>query len=772
MLALRTTSSGVTEVEAGAVAREVYGVDAAVTPLAGERDDNFLLRCSDGSSRVLKILDAAADATIVDCQVRVLRHLAEIDPTLPVPRLQATRAGEPVGSLRRGPARHATLLIAYLPGLPLSASTAAPRLLCSLGSTLGRLDRALQGFFHPALGQSLVWDVRRLPELAEFLGSLDDAASRRRVGEVVANVVERMPALRALPSQAIHGDCHASNLLVDEHAQSIVGIVDFGDMIHAPRVLEPAVAMSELLTESLSSVTALSELVRAYAEVLPLQEAEVECLYDLIAARHAVTLLVHAWRSQHDPVGARVLQSAVAHAGSSLERLRSLGRGDLSAAWHEAAGTLRPAQRLRRRRERRLGAGAELFYEEPLHLVRGEDVWLIDAGGSRYLDVYNNVAHVGHSHPTVAAAIQRQTATLATHSRYLHEGIVDYAEALCARLPDHLDTCIFVNSGSEANDVAWRIAQSATGRKGALIMEHAYHGITDAVAALTPATGAAQDPRVATLTAPPNRLHARDPPSRAQLAAAAADAERALLELARRGLAPAAFYLDTALTSNGIFDPPPAWLAEIVSRARAAGALIVADEVQYGLGRSGSHFWGFERRGLVPDLVTLGKPLGNGFPLGVVVSSRAIVEEFQAKYGFFSTFGGNAVAAAAGLAVLDVLDREQLQQNAADCGSYLRERLEALAAGQPGLGEVRGAGLLLGLEVVESTLPPGSSPLPPPARTRAKRIVNRLCAEHRILTGVEGPHGTVLKLRPPLTFRRRHADLLVDAIAATLHAVP
>ncbi|HMD74941.1 MAG TPA: aminotransferase class III-fold pyridoxal phosphate-dependent enzyme [Steroidobacteraceae bacterium] len=765
------------------VAREVYGVEAALTPLAGERDDNFLLRCADGSSRVLKILDAAADANSVDCQVRVLRHLAEIDPTLPVPRLQTTRAGEPVGALRLGPVQHSTLLIDFLPGRPLQASTAAPRLLSSLGSTLGRLDRALQGFFHPALAQSLVWDVRRLAELAKFLGSLDDASSRRRVGEVVAALVVRLPALRALPSQAIHGDCHASNLLVDEGSQSIVGIVDFGDMIHAPRVLEPAVAMSELLTEGLSSVTPLSELVRAYAEVLPLQAAEVECLYDLIAARHAVTLLVHAWRSQHDPVGARAVQSAASHAGSSLERLRSLGSGDLSAAWHEAAGTLRPAQRLRRRRERRLGAGAELFYDEPLHLVRGEDVWLIDAGGRRYLDVYNNVAHVGHSHPTVAAAIQRQTATLATHSRYLHEGIVDYAEALCARLPDHLDTCIFVNSGSEANDVAWRIAQSATGRKGALIMEHAYHGITDAVAALTPAAGAAQDPRVATLAAPPSRLHASDPPSRAQLAAAAADAEGALLVLERRGVAAAAFYLDTALTSNGIFDPPPAWLAEIATRVRAAGALIVADEVQYGLGRCGSHFWGFERRGLVPDLVTLGKPLGNGFPLGVVVSRLDIIEEFQAKYGFFSTFGGNAVAAAAGLAVLEVLEREQLQQNAADCGSYLRKRLEALAAEQPGLGEIRGAGLLLGLEIVESTLqlesppqsaPPisGSSQLPAPARTRAKRIVNWLCAEHSILTGVEGPRGTVLKLRPPLTFRRRHADLLVEAIAATLRAVP
>jgi 4-aminobutyrate aminotransferase-like enzyme/Ser/Thr protein kinase RdoA (MazF antagonist) len=737
------------------VAREVYGIDAVLTPLAGERDDNFLLRSADGAICVLKILDLAADPMTVDCQVAVLRHLAEQDPSLPVPRLRATRLGAPVGMLRFAGARHSTLLIEYLPGRPLSASTSNPRLLRSFGFTIGRLDRALQGFFHAKLAQSLVWDVRRLPELAAFVGDLEHDRMGRRVKAVVGAFGERLPALGGLPSQAIHGDCHASNVLIDEAAQGIVGIIDFGDMIHAPRVLEPAVAMSELLTEGVAAHEDLTALLLGYAEAQPLQTAEVEFLYDLITARHAVTLLVYAWRSRNDPEGARALRDAAAHADSSLELLTTLGRGELTAAWHEAAGTLPPAARLRRRRAQLLGAGAELFYDEPLHIVRGEDVWLIDAAGRRFLDVYNNVAHVGHSHPTVAAAIQRQCATLATHSRYLHEGILDYAEALTARLPSHLDTCIFVNSGSEANDVAWRIAQLVTGNQGALIMENAYHGITHAVAALTPLAGQRSQPHVATLNAPPRGIGALDMVSQAQLTDAAEDAERALAELRERAYAPAAFYLDTALTSNGIFDPPPAWLALITTRARDAGALIVADEVQYGLGRSGSHFWGFERRGLEPDIVTLGKPIGNGFPLGVVISSRAIVEEFQARYGFFSTFGGNAVAAAAALAVLQVLERERLQQNAQETGAYLRAGLESLAARHAVLGEVRGVGLLLGLEL----------------KAEPKRIVNILCARHGILTGLEGPQGNVLKLRPPLSFRRMHADLLIAAIDATLCAL-
>ena len=419
------------------------------------------------------------------------------------------------------------------------------------------------------------------------------------------------------------------------------------------------------------------------------------------------------------------------------------------------------------RRHRLMGAGAELFYEKPLHLVRGAGVWLYDAQGRAYLDVYNNVPHVGHTHPTVVAAIQRQTAILATHTRYLHENILEYAEQLTARLPSHLDACIFVNSGSEANDVAWRMAQMATGHRGGLVMEHAYHGITDAAAALTPSEGRPRDPRVGTIAPPAAGLRVTVALGAdgvgAGVAEAAHDADQAIARLAERGFSPAAFFLDTAITSSGIFDPPAAWAAAVTMRLRAAGSLVVADEVQYGLGRSGSHFWGFERRGIDPDIVTLGKPVGNGYPMGVVVANRALIEAFQAKFGFFSTFGGNAVAAAAGLAVLEVLDVERLMANAAATGSYLRSQLEAVAAQHACLGDVRGTGLLLGVEVLARD---GS-----PSRGRNKRIVNALASEFGILIGYEGPQASILKLRPPMPFHREHADLLVQAIDAAASAV-
>jgi 4-aminobutyrate aminotransferase-like enzyme/Ser/Thr protein kinase RdoA (MazF antagonist) len=780
LLALRTCQPSFGFAEGERIARDLYGLAVSASALPGERDSNFRLRTADGREFVLKIQEVAADAESTGCLVSVLDHLAEQDPALPVPRLFPAQNGEAIGRFSRDESDYAACLLSFLPGRLLAGSRPSDGLLRDSGATLARLDRALQGFFHPSLNRRLAWDVRRLPELAEFSGYIEAPALRGRVDRIAGAFRSCLPRLRGLRSQAIHGDCHAANLLTDADGQSICGILDFGDMIHAPLIFEPAVAMSELLTEAATPLASVAAVLRGYTLGQTVRAEEVELLYDIITARHAVTLLVHAWRRHHDSSGARALDVAAMHSERSLHHLESMNRQALIRTWHEAAGTLSgpavarseapvetdpagaPAVDLARR-HRLMGAGAELFYEKPLHLVRGAGVWLYDAQGRAYLDVYNNVPHVGHTHPTVVAAIQKQTAILATHTRYLHEKILEYAERLTARFPAHLNACIFVNSGSEANDVAWRMARMATGHHGGLVMENAYHGVTDAVAALTPSRGRPHEPWVVTIAPPPDGLGPGDAMSAVELAAAARDVDGAIETLRERGFAPAAFYIDTAITSSGIFDPPPAWAAAVTARMRAAGSLIVADEVQYGLGRPGSHFWGFERRGLEPDIVTLGKPVANGYPMGVVVANRTLIEAFQAKFGFFSTFGGGAVAAAAGLAVLEVLDREELTANAASVGGYLREQLESVAARHECLGSVRGAGLLLGLDVLERD---GS-----PSKLRNKRIVNALASEARILIGYEGPYASILKLRPPMPFGREHADLLVQAIDAAATAV-
>lgn len=759
LIALRSAPPVFSSDEAEHIARDQYGLTVTARSLPGERDGNFHLQTADGEDFVLKILDATAEPEATECQIRVLRHLATQDPALPVPRVVATLFGGDLGRVTRSERHFATGLYTYLNGSLLGDVPPSMALLHDVGRTLARVDRALCGFFHRALGQRIAWDVRRLPEIRAYLTFIQNAAIRRHVETVCDGFVSRLGALAGLESQAIHGDGHGGNILVNTTHDQVRGLLDFGDMIHGPRVLEPAVAMAEVPTQGLATEDALSSLLSGYVTTLPLVAADIEVLYDLILARQASTLLIQAWRVHHG-AGADLLTQSARHAAAALDWLMTAGRLRLTQQWHDVAGTTVRVQGpvSLERRHRLLGAGAELFYEQPLHLVRGSGVWLFDSRDQAYLDVYNNVPHVGHCHPAVVRAIQRQTATLATHTRYLHGGILDYADALTARCPPDLDACIFVNSGSEANDIAWRLARLATGHDGAVIMAHAYHGITDAVAALTPVAGTRgddHDPRVVALD-PPTVAGYQEPMSEADLALTADGVDRAVRRLAARGHAPAAFFLDTALTSSGIYDAPPEWMRAVADRLRAAGCLIVADEVQYGLGRSGANFWGFERRGLRPDIVTLGKPIGNGYPMGAVITRRTLIEAFQAKYGFFSTFGGNAVAASAGLAVLDVIDRERLVDNARSTGEYLRERLERLASQHACLGRVRGTGLLLGLEVLG---PDAAS-----AKARTRQIINAMKNHARVLIGYEGPAADILKLRPPLSFQPAHADLLAAAI--------
>lgn len=776
LIALKTAPPPVAAADAERLAQELYGIAAQARALPGERDSNFRLTAADARSYVLKVVDPAADAATIDCQLQVLRHVAEQAPDLPVPRVIPARDGGALGRGLIAGIPHHVRLVAFMPGELAASRPADATALAAIGQTLARLDRALAGFFHPALAQRIVWDMRQAPALLQYLDYLDSAGTRKLVRQALEGLTARLTAVRGLRSQALHADCHPRNLLLNQARDQCVGILDFGDMIHAPLVFEPAVAMAEFLAEGTAGRELVAGILAGYASVQPLEAGDVEVLYELVTARLAASLLIHAWRSRHDPAGAREVAASVLLAARGLESLAGLGRDAATAEWHRAAGTAREAGRTRapsapgalpaddgarllERRRRLLGANAELFYARPLHLVRGAGVWVYTAAGERLLDVYNNVPHVGHAHPAVVNAIHAQSRRIASNTRYLDETVLDYAERLIASLPPGLDACLFLNSGSEANDIAWRIAQSHTHRAGAIVMTYAYHGITEAVTALSPALQPQSPPHVERLAPPPGNAQVAASRGAELSLAAGREAQRAIAALKARGFELAAVMLDSAFTSNGVYDPPSDWMAPIAAAVHAAGGLIIGDEVQYGLGRSGSHFWGFARRGYVPDIVTLGKPVGNGYPLGVVITRRAILEAFQAQTGFFSTFGGNPVAAAAGLAVLEVLEREQLMANALASGEHLRQRLLELAATQESLGEVRGHGLLLGVDVIDSK---GAA-----APRRAKRIVNGL-RERGVLIGTEGPAGNVLKLRPPMCFAVEHAERVIAALGDTL----
>lgn len=399
------------------------------------------------------------------------------------------------------------------------------------------------------------------------------------------------------------------------------------------------------------------------------------------------------------------------------------------------------------RRIRVLGPSYRLFYEHPVHVVRGEGVWLYGPNGECYLDVYNNVAVAGHCHPHIVAAIARQAAILNTHTRYLTEGVIDYAERLITKFPPPISQLMFACTGSEANDLAVRVARAHTGGSGLIVTETAYHGVTQAIAELSPSLGRHVEIGAHVRTVPAPRTSG-------DVGRAFADGVSAALEDMRRAsVKPAALLVDTVFASDGVFAHPPGFLGEAVERVRAAGAVFIADEVQAGFARLGDAFFGFERHGLTPDLVTMGKPMGAGHPLSALAGKPEVLEKFGHMSRYFNTFGGNPVSCAAGMAVLDVIEGEDLMGNARRVGVLLKNALLELAARYRAIADVRGVGLFIGAEMENERI--------------AARIVNGL-RERRILISATGPGANILKIRPPLVFSEANLDQFISALGAEL----
>ena len=414
---------------------------------------------------------------------------------------------------------------------------------------------------------------------------------------------------------------------------------------------------------------------------------------------------------------------------------------------------IEPDQLLPRRRAD-LGPSLSISYRRPLSIVRGEGTWLVDHTGRAHLDCVNNVAHVGHSHPHVADALARQSRVLNTNTRYLHPTILDYAERLAALFPDPLNVVYLTNSGSEANELALRIARTATGRRDVIALDWGYHGNTQACVDVSAykfkRKGGAGQPPHTHLAELPDPYRGRFGSGGPAYAAHIADLP-----------ASAAFLAESISGCGGQVVFPAGYLAEAYRLAKAQGAVCIADEVQVGFGRVGSHMWAFEEHGVVPDIVTLGKPIGNGHPLGAVVTTRALADAFANGMEWFNTFGGNPVSCAVGMAVLDVIETERLQQNAATAGAHLLARLGALANEHECIGDVRGRGLFVGVDLVTDRS------TKQPATALAGDVANAL-RDRGVLVSTDGPADNVLKIKPPLVFGVSEADLLVNSMHRVL----
>jgi 4-aminobutyrate aminotransferase-like enzyme len=404
------------------------------------------------------------------------------------------------------------------------------------------------------------------------------------------------------------------------------------------------------------------------------------------------------------------------------------------------------------RRVRALGPTYSLFYDEPLHIVRAKGVWMYDAEGRRYLDAYNNVPVVGHCHPFVVDALARQASILNTHTRYVAEQPLALAERLLATFPGEIGNVVYTCTGSEANDLAVRISKAVTGGTGFIITDFAYHGTTDVIAGMSPEDGTRLGPGVYAVPAPlgPEGTARFGRSVRECIAAMRAD-----------NIRPAALLVDTIFSSDGVVADPRGFLAAAVDEIHSAGGLFIADEVQPGFGRTGEHMWGFQRHGVIPDIVTMGKPMGNGHPVSALAARPALLEAFAKRTRYFNTFGGNSVSCAVALAVLDVIEKEQLVTNANASGAYLRAGISRLAPRYPWIREIRGAGLFVGVEL--STHPTTMLT----GRQEAARIVNDL-RRHGVLIGTTGRDSNILKIRPPLTISPAEVDVLLEALEKSL----
>ena len=736
-----------------------------------ERDQNFRLDTPDGARYFLRISNRAEKQEVVDFRIQAMAHVSRWDPGIPIQRIVPTLSGADRVLITDGEGViHMAHMVSYLDGITLS-EISSPRLaLEPIGKMLARLGRALRGFFHPAAGHELLWDISDVTRLRPWLEQVTSMPHRDAVRRVLDRFEEFVaPQLPGLRAQVVHGDATADNVLVRRDDPAMVaGILDFGDMVHAPLINDVAIAMAHMVENDSDPLAGAEAVLRGYTTVTPLEEQELQMLQDLICARLAATVIITAWR------GARAIGNRPADPRddeSVARRLTCFSAADpedllrrFRAACHAAPTSSLSAPDLMARRGRVLAPGYSLFYDQPLHIVRGDGVWLYDESGRAYLDAYNNVAHVGHCHPRVVEAISRQAATLNTNTRYLHEVILRYGERISAYLPPGLEVCTFVCTGSEANDLAFQMARCFRGHTGALVSDYSYHGNTELVSRLSSADFPIRGGKDFVRDFPPpdkyrGWLRDLDPALTRKHVAARAD--EVIAGLAAAGHQPAALLLDSMFVSEGIFTLTPEYLQTLCECVRAAGGLFIADEVQGGFGRSGEHFWSFAFGDVVPDIVTLGKPMGNGHPVALVVTTREIAGQFAKGPGYFNTFGGNPVACAAALAVLDVIEEDALQQNAKDVGLHLRTGLGELAKRHGCIGDIRGTGLCLGVEIVMDR----ESRQPAPAQ--AQRIKNRL-RDLGVLIGTTSRHDNVLKIRPPLIFSRTNADHLRAALDKSL----
>jgi 4-aminobutyrate aminotransferase-like enzyme len=757
-----------------------YGLDGKLEPLPGEWDQNFRLVSDQAGTYVVKIAHRDQDPNELDLQNAAMDWLVARGSILNCPEPVKSLNGETIRDISSaGKIKHYIRVLTYLPGKPLAQ--ARPLLdqdFTRIGYALGDLDKQLLNFQHPAMLREHRWDLRQAEWISTQTTYIADIDCRAIVERHLLQYRARIkPVLAGLSMSVIHNDANDENLLLEPHPQGgwqVAGLVDYGDMLYSHTVNDLAITCAYAIFGLDDPLSAIEHLCTGYHQARPLSEGEIQVLFPLILLRLCVSVTNSAKAAQVDPNNKHRLISDQ----PAWKMLKILEHIDwrhvevrLRRACQMPVNPTTPSEtthypELMDARHRQIGTSLSLSYQRPLLITRGRGQFLFEATGRAYLDCVNNVCHVGHSHPKVVEALSQQAALLNTNTRYLHPNLLEFARRLTETLPTPLRVCYFVNSGSEANELAVRLARAYRGRKDVIVIDGAYHGNTTTLVDLSPykseGPGGKGMPDWAHKTIIPDPYRGLYRGMSVETGQAYADrVDQICRRLVKEGRPPALFLCESILGVAGQIVLPPSYLQAAFRYVRAVGGVCIVDEVQVGMGRVGSHMWAFETQGVVPDIVTIGKPIGNGHPLGAVVTTAEIAGAFDNGMEFFSTFGGNPVSMAVGLAVLDVIEEEDLRNRATKVGQYLRAGFRQLADRHKEIGDVRGLGLFMGVELV----------LDRQKRTPATELTTQVVEQAKadgVLLSAEGPDHNVLKIKPPMQFSHVDADLLLSTIDRAL----
>ncbi len=746
--------------------KEHFGIKPdEIKPLDGYHNLNFLVRSGDNKF-VYKTYPYDKELfDITSAENDAINHLKNVGFKR-IPRPIKTESGQ--YQFRSSSQKQKThRLLSYLEGDFLGDTVHTESLIESFGAYLAKMNVHLQSFDSYVLrARQWPWDLQYVEMNRPLIQDIHNAKDRNLVLYFLQQYEEQVrPYHAALRKQVIHNDANEWNVLTNN--DKVAGIIDFGDIAHSFLINELAIALTYTCYDKENPLYWAKILIKAYHQVLPLKELEIQVLYYQIAARLCTSVCnsAHAKKTNPDNNYASVSEQK---AWQMLYKWLSIGPIKAEHTFRSAIG-LEPKQfksthQLLNKRYEHISKILSTSYKEPIHMVRSAYQYMYAADGNTYLDAYNNIPHVGHSHPKVVKAGQDQMAVLNTNTRYLYDHLSAYAEKLLSKFPNSLKKVFFVNSGSAASDLAIRMANYHTKHQHIMILEDGYHGNTQVSIDISDykfnnPKGQGQKSHILKTPIPNtfNGKYRSDKDNAGYLYG-----KDAVDQIKRHSEPISAFIAEPIVGCAGQVPLPKGYLQQIYPVIRAEGGLCISDEVQTGFGRVGNAFWGFELLDVVPDIVVLGKPIANGHPMGAVVCTDAVASSFEQGVEFFSSFGGNPVSCAIASAVLDIIEEENLQLNAKIVGDYYQSRLLELAEKHTCIGDVRGSGLFIGIEVVKN-----NSTTPDPEL--ASYIKNKMKARH-ILISTDGPFNNVIKTKPPLCFSKDNVDQVIVTLDHVLSA--